>query len=593
MELSFFAEMAWKSALISAAALALAYVLRSRAASDRAMVLRLGVALLLLLPLLAMALPSLEIVAFAAPEAPPVLAYVPSAELTSLSSLPDSAAMVAPEPSIWDDPTPLVILAYLGGLAMVGSRLIVGLFMLHRWTRAGREVSCPEWNEAFDRVRWIAGNAENVRLLVSDGVKSPMSWGWRRPVILIDPDTLGQPEDAEGILAHEIAHVARRDWPMLMFSRVAATLFWFNPLVWLLEREVIQQAEEAADCEAASRVEPTRYAETLLSWAHVNGAIPANSIAPSTSALGRRVRAILDGRSRQRPSGSAWTGIAMVLCLGIATPVAAMKLVAAAQDDDASPVAVPVPPSSVPAAPGAPSAPAAPGAPSAVRAPEADIVVEIPEIPEVGTMVNETLAAVLPEIPRIIAAATAGVDPEDVEDALEEAEQDIREAGRVSREDLARAMREARREIARNRVRVRVRPTRVVIPRQVVAVPRVNVEAIVRDAQRASAQAQRASAQAQRAIALSMVHSADGMIRGADGMERGAVRMEREAELLRSDRAYRERQIARARERGDEVTHEELIEAAGHMREGAEGMREGAREMREAAQRMRGRTGQN
>ena len=57
MDLSFFVQMAWKSALIAGAALGLAYVLRSRAASDRAMVLRIGVTMLLLLPIAALALP--------------------------------------------------------------------------------------------------------------------------------------------------------------------------------------------------------------------------------------------------------------------------------------------------------------------------------------------------------------------------------------------------------------------------------------------------------------------------------------------------------------------------------------------------------
>ena len=47
MDVSFFGEMAWQSALISGFALALAYVLRSRAAADRALVLRLGVVMLL------------------------------------------------------------------------------------------------------------------------------------------------------------------------------------------------------------------------------------------------------------------------------------------------------------------------------------------------------------------------------------------------------------------------------------------------------------------------------------------------------------------------------------------------------------------
>src|SRR5688500_1332131 len=460
MDFSFFADMAWKSALIAGAALAFAHVLRSRSAADRALVLRLGVAMLLLLPLIALWLPALEIVAFAAPEPVETIA------LSELQLAALMAATPAPEPTIWDDPTPLVILAYLGGLAMVGSRLLAGLWMLGRWTRAAEEVTCPEWLAAFDRVRWVVPNAESVRLLVSSDVPSPLSWGWRRPVILIDPDTLDQPEDAEAILAHEAAHVARRDWPVLMLTRTAATLFWFNPLVWLLEREVVQQAEEAADCEAAERVEPARYAETLLNWAQANSMVPANSIAPSARALGRRIKAILDRRMRERPSGSAWTAFAMIACIAIATPVAAMQLVAA---DPPPPPAAPSAAAAA-AAPLAPAAPPAPGAPAAPAAPRAldDIVITVPAMPEIPSVADEVLRVVLPQVPSIVANATAAVHPHDLEQALREAEREMRRSGRLTRRQIDAAMREARR--AQSRVHV---------------VPRAQIEAAMRDARRA------------------------------------------------------------------------------------------------------------
>ena len=120
MDLSFFVQMAWKSALIAGAALGLAYVLRSRAASDRAMVLRIGVTMLLLLPIAALVLPSLQIEAFSAPEVPAASAAAAPAIAPELATthygpgpevqLPDALA-AAPEPaaatSIWDDPTPL------------------------------------------------------------------------------------------------------------------------------------------------------------------------------------------------------------------------------------------------------------------------------------------------------------------------------------------------------------------------------------------------------------------------------------------------------------------------------------------------------
>jgi len=564
MNFAFFAEMAWKSALISGAALMLAALLRSRSAADRALVLRLGVAMLLLLPLIALWLPALEIVAFAAPQAAPLShGLAPEVQLAGFAAAP-----AAPEPTIWDDPTPLVLLAYLGGLAMVGSRLLAGLWTLHGWTRRAREVDCPEWRAAFDRVRWMVPDADSVRLLVSDEVNSPLSWGWRRPAILLDTDTLGQPEDAEAILAHEAAHVARRDWPMLMMSQLAATLFWFNPLVWRLEREVVQQAEEAADIEAARRVEPARYAETLLSWAQVNPMLPANSIAPSTSALGRRVRAILDRRLRERPSGSAWTALAMLACIAIAAPVAATRLVAASPEAQ---------PPAGPEAPEAPFAPAAP-APDLRAAPAVSDEDELAgdAVADAAAAADEALASVVPQIPAIVANAMAGVDPEAMEEALREAESEIRRMPRVDGEEVRAAMREARaaHAVSSREVQLAMREARAAQ-----AVSRREIRLAMREARRVARDVPRQ-------VAASMARGADGMMRGADGMERGAANMERESQRLQ-DRDYRERQIARARARGETVTHEQLLEAAEGMREGAQGMREGAQDMREAAREMR------
>ena len=555
MDLSFFAEMAWKSALIAGAALMLAYSLRSRSAADRALVLRIGVTMLLLLPMIALWMPALEIVAFAAPE-PVQLPY----DLNALQLAALASAAPAPEPTIWDDPTPLVVLAYLGGLVMVGSRLLSGLWLLHRWTRAARDVTCPEWLAAFDRVRWLVPNAESVRLMESDEVRSPLSWGWRHPVILIDPDTLAQPDGAEAILAHEAAHIARRDWPALVLSRLAATLFWFNPLVWLLEREVVQQAEEAADCEAAERVEPVVYAETLLNWAQSNSMVPANSIAPSAQALGRRVKAILDRGIRERPSGSAWTGIAMLLCIAIATPVAAVQLVAATPPAPPQPLEAPAAPEA-PAAADAPDAPEIPAAPHAPRAPD-DIVIVVPNVGRIVTpAVDHAMRVVIPRIPAIVANATAAVDSEEIERALREADVELRRMPVVTREQLRTAMRQAER--ARTRVRV----------------PHAQIELAMREAR----SAHRVSV---RSRALALAGAADGMMRGATGMEQGAREMEATADRLQ-DRDYREREIARARARGETVTHEQLLEAAEGLREGAEGMREGAEEMRESARNMR------
>jgi hypothetical protein len=186
MSIEFLAEMAWKSALISAGALAIAALLKSRSPNERAAVLRTAIALILMLPVLTWLLPALEIVT-SAPEPAAPAALTPEMLAAMASASPEAQSAAAPV--VQDDPTPLILFAWIGGMAMVGFRLLAGLWTLRRWTRTASEVECPRWRETFEALGGDAPAARGVRLLVGD-VPSPLGWGWLNPVILIDRDTI-------------------------------------------------------------------------------------------------------------------------------------------------------------------------------------------------------------------------------------------------------------------------------------------------------------------------------------------------------------------------------------------------------------------
>jgi bla regulator protein blaR1 len=538
MSYDFLIEMGWKSAAIAGGALLLAAMLRSRAAADRGAVLKVAVALLLALPAIALFAPALEIetpapaTAAAAPAPLAPAAIEPAAAAPLLSAAPAEASG-----GDWDDPSLLFFLLYVGGVAMVGGRLLAGLWTLRRWTRGAREVESPEWRAALARA---GGGPLGIRLMASEEASSPLSWGLRNPVILLDRDTLLAPEEADAILAHEVAHVARRDWPSLILSRLAVALFWFNPLVWRLDREVAQQAEEAADSDAAATVEPARYAQTLLDWARLGGAsaLPANAIAAGEPGLSRRVKAILDGRVSRR-SGSAAAIAAMLGCAAFAAPVAALEF--------------------VPEAPEAPSAPLAPLAPLAALAPAAAPAPLAPEAPRAAPAPLAPLAPL--RLPKVTIVGP-GAMPPGLPLALARAQRD-----RVLAEAHARAA----------------------------ARPYVDAAAIEAQVAAAVAEADRSvdaatadiGPQVERAVAAALAKGSVGMEAGARGMEDGARRMRAEAARLKSSKAYREEQIRRNAARGERVTHEQLLEAADEMADGAEEMLDGAREMREAAVEMR------
>lgn len=347
MSLDFLLEMGWKSAGIAGIALALLFLLRSRSAADRAAVLRLSVLLLLALPILSLGLPRLEIESWVQTEAAPPAARLAAAPAPIAAEAPPFAMIeepVAYEPEAASISLGLsLFLLYAAGLLLVLARLVAGLWTLRRWTAAGSAPVSPAWTAAFRRA--VAGSPlkREVRLLVSDEVPSPMSWGRGRPVILIDPASHARGEDAEAILAHELAHVRRGDWPALMLSRLAVALFWFNPLVWLIERALIQQAEEAADLQAVNGLEPALYARSLIACIRCSGlqAVPANGMARADG-LSRRVHAVLDARLRGLPSGGVLTLAVMLVAVLVSAPLSALKLVPA-RAEAAEPGALPLP----------------------------------------------------------------------------------------------------------------------------------------------------------------------------------------------------------------------------------------------------------
>jgi beta-lactamase regulating signal transducer with metallopeptidase domain len=559
MTIAFFLEMTWKSALIAGAALMLVSLLRSRSAPERSAVLRIGVAMLLLLPLIALQLPALQVEAWTAEALPS--SYLPPAELLTYTAAetPSSPA------SIWDDPSTLFAILYLGGFAMACVHLLGGLWTLGRWTASAAPVEAREWLAALERVRSAMPSRRPVRLLVCDKLRSPLSWGWARPVIMVDYDTLAMTEDADAILAHEWAHVVRQDWPVLMLARSASALFWFNPLVWVLEREIVQQAEEAADGFAARSMDRTRYAQTLVKWAQFGThGLPANSMAPAAEALARRVRAVLGGGPQQ--ARSAATIGAMAACAIFAGALAALELIPA--EANAEPAAAPAPiaapaPSAAPAPlaearprlaralPAAPRAPAravpparpdeAPEAPQAPEAPEAPEAVEAPE-PHASLPVHAHR-----DMPKLMALHGPPVPLHAGFETLERLGPQLAVAVRAAGHNGR-----SRHFVQVEGVEVDVR----LIERQ--------VERVVRHGERDRLRNLR-----------SMARGVRQMERGADGMSATAARCR--------DPAYREQRIAAARARGERLTHEQLLRRARDLELGAHGLREGARSMRRAA----------
>ncbi len=153
----------------------------------------------------------------------------------------------------------------LGTLAALGS-VAVGAWRLRRLVREARPVDDPEWLANLGRLRHRLGVGRAVRLLISPAALTPMTSGWRRPVVLLPAAALGwSAARREVVLAHELVHVRRRDAPRQLLCHAALSLYWFHPLSWLASKLAIATREQACDeavLELGTR--PSEYATHLL-----------------------------------------------------------------------------------------------------------------------------------------------------------------------------------------------------------------------------------------------------------------------------------------------------------------------------------------
>jgi bla regulator protein BlaR1 len=109
--------------------------------------------------------------------------------------------------------------------------------------------------ETLRRLERIIGTASPVAMVSSNTSFEPGVFGLVHPVLLW-PRSVGErlgDRQVEAILAHELAHVRRRDNLAAAVHMVVEVLFWFHPLVWWLGTRLVDEREQACDEEVDLR----------------------------------------------------------------------------------------------------------------------------------------------------------------------------------------------------------------------------------------------------------------------------------------------------------------------------------------------------
>src|SRR5262249_14518291 len=117
------------------------------------------------------------------------------------------------------------------------------------------------------------------RLLVSRLVHVPLSCGVLRPTVVLPAALceLSARTELRWVLAHELAHLRRRDAITCLLFGLAQVVYFFVPWLWALRRRVRLCQEYVADAAAVAEAgSPADYAEFLLAWS-ATPALPAGA----------------------------------------------------------------------------------------------------------------------------------------------------------------------------------------------------------------------------------------------------------------------------------------------------------------------------
>ncbi|HEX2094812.1 MAG TPA: M56 family metallopeptidase, partial [Longimicrobiaceae bacterium] len=349
-----------KASAVLLVAVAATALMRWASAAARHLVWAVALCCVLALPAVELVVPEWELPLPELPSAAPIPAAaavdpspagssssVPAAEASSPSPAPAEPVRPAPARRLPDDWRVWLALLWGAGAVLVLARLGVGLAAVWWMSRRAVMVTDASWLHLAHELAHRFGLTRGVTLLRGARGSVPMTWGVLQPVVWLPVDAEEWTSERRTVvLAHELAHVRRRDALTQWIAHLALAAHWFNPLVWLAVRRLREERERACDdAVLAAGARPVDYADHLLQIVRTFGTggslLPALAMARRSQFEGRLL-AILDPRVSRRALGGIGVALVGIAALGTVVPLAALR--AAVREAPAAPSRLPASP---------------------------------------------------------------------------------------------------------------------------------------------------------------------------------------------------------------------------------------------------------
>lgn len=275
--------------------------------------------------------------------------------VTTSPPRPAAAANPPARPSLTS--AAVLMLVHAAGTCAVFLWLAAGVVRLRR---LARDATVLRDGPLYGRTRALArrlGVRAPHELLVSPAPVPPMAFGLFRRRVMLPASVVGTlgPEALEAVVAHELAHHARRDTLVTAVQWLALAVWWFNPVAWLLARVLRDVREECCDdlVLSARVATPAEYCRAMLAIAarlvtqmgsgrqvrrpHAAALAVAEPMHP----LGRRMQRIL--QPGRRPVARLRRGACALVLVVAAAMLPGVRSPAQAQAQAKNPPNAPVP----------------------------------------------------------------------------------------------------------------------------------------------------------------------------------------------------------------------------------------------------------
>ena len=160
-----------------------------------------------------------------------------------------------------------------------------------------------------------------VELSCNPLIASPMLIGFLRPRIVLPVCEL-EDKELSYIFVHELTHYKQRDMFYKWLIQIVVCVHWFNPFVYLLEKEVNKSCELSCDENAISILDEKakrEYGDTLISFLKSNNlyksSLASVTLTEGAEQLKERLGAIMKFRKKSKVITAITTIFTVIVCV--------------------------------------------------------------------------------------------------------------------------------------------------------------------------------------------------------------------------------------------------------------------------------------